>query len=652
MKNISQAVEQLARANKQLAIGKRYPAQVYSVTDRETTGAVECDVFFRDSADGRLTVQVRSTVDLAANDWIYIKPDPTAQGNYVFDGFVKGGGTGNNPLDAPQPWLQSPGVSTPVGEDFTIAPAPGGDINLSPSGGGVITGIDAEAVTFTPAVLTDWDGDVDPGEVNDALDQLAERVDDVEGTGYPFNVTTVDPANPAADYSSLEDALDNVVSGTILVAPGTYTVNNKTLAANVNLIGMDRDATIISCTASNICVTLSANCFMAWLTVNHTMTTASTIQTLYVTANSIELRDVIVTATNNGTGYATPMSVVGNVSGVRLVNCDLTGSANSGNGYGFSTTNSGGGPTVKIEGGTLTGASTSGTAYDLFIDTNSTVTLLGAVLANGAIYNSGTLQGAWLDAGGHRYHAEQHDIYPDGESNVDAGFWTRYVNRYGLSNYTSHAREGSGTPTGFTGWVTTPSNIYVTYDAAYTGYERGTFYRMMPANTSPYRSLLAYYSSSAITSASWMAGRFLVTGGTYVGLRVDNYDSSRAYALNERLYYYEILLYGSIPATQMTYNYGYYTYNGSSWTGPTNTAGTVVTVHPISEGITLAIYINYGANTCYGYIIGEHGKVSGYGSVAMYVDNGVTPFGARRAGCVVLNRSYEGSSWDWWYRSW
>lgn len=39
---------------------------------------------------------------------------------------------------------------------------------------------DASNVTFTPTTLTDWDGDSDPGNIDDALDQLAERVDDNE----------------------------------------------------------------------------------------------------------------------------------------------------------------------------------------------------------------------------------------------------------------------------------------------------------------------------------------------------------------------------------------------------------------------------------------------------------------------------------------
>lgn len=47
-----------------------------------------------------------------------------------------------------------------------------------------IEAIDAADVTYTPTVATDWDGDVDPGDLDDALNQLAERIDDVE----PFAV--------------------------------------------------------------------------------------------------------------------------------------------------------------------------------------------------------------------------------------------------------------------------------------------------------------------------------------------------------------------------------------------------------------------------------------------------------------------------------
>lgn len=42
---------------------------------------------------------------------------------------------------------------------------------------------DASAVTYTPVAAADWDGSVDPGNVDAALDQLAERVTDVETGG-------------------------------------------------------------------------------------------------------------------------------------------------------------------------------------------------------------------------------------------------------------------------------------------------------------------------------------------------------------------------------------------------------------------------------------------------------------------------------------
>jgi hypothetical protein len=42
---------------------------------------------------------------------------------------------------------------------------------------------DAGDITYTPAVAADWDSDTDPGDLDDAVNQLAERVDDLEGAG-------------------------------------------------------------------------------------------------------------------------------------------------------------------------------------------------------------------------------------------------------------------------------------------------------------------------------------------------------------------------------------------------------------------------------------------------------------------------------------
>jgi hypothetical protein len=70
--------------------------------------------------------------------------------------------------------------------DGTLAFLDDADVEhvLASTGGG----IDATNVTYTPFANTDWDSDTDPGDVNDALDQLAERVDDLESLGFVSTV--------------------------------------------------------------------------------------------------------------------------------------------------------------------------------------------------------------------------------------------------------------------------------------------------------------------------------------------------------------------------------------------------------------------------------------------------------------------------------
>jgi hypothetical protein len=59
-----------------------------------------------------------------------------------------------------------------------------------------VTATDAADITYTPDVAADWDSSTDPGDVDAALDQLADRVDDLEGAGaykwigYAYNDTT------------------------------------------------------------------------------------------------------------------------------------------------------------------------------------------------------------------------------------------------------------------------------------------------------------------------------------------------------------------------------------------------------------------------------------------------------------------------------
>jgi hypothetical protein len=74
--------------------------------------------------------------------------------------------------------------ATPANDDLVMTYDTSGTalktVQLSNLPGGTV---DASVITYTPTVLTDWDADADPGDVDNALDQLAERVDDLEGAG-------------------------------------------------------------------------------------------------------------------------------------------------------------------------------------------------------------------------------------------------------------------------------------------------------------------------------------------------------------------------------------------------------------------------------------------------------------------------------------
>lgn len=83
---------------------------------------------------------------------------------------------------------------------------------------------DASTTTYTPAVLTDWDGDADPGNVDGALDQLAERVDDLElgGGGTLAGLTDTNIGTPVQGEVLMVDALGDWVDGFLQAGKVTY----------------------------------------------------------------------------------------------------------------------------------------------------------------------------------------------------------------------------------------------------------------------------------------------------------------------------------------------------------------------------------------------------------------------------------------------
>lgn len=77
-------------------------------------------------------------------------------------------------------------------------------------------GIDSDDVTYTPTTPADWDGGADPGDVEQALDQLAERMTDLEGGGGGITALTGDVT--ASGPGSAAATLANTT-----VTPGSYT---------------------------------------------------------------------------------------------------------------------------------------------------------------------------------------------------------------------------------------------------------------------------------------------------------------------------------------------------------------------------------------------------------------------------------------------
>lgn len=70
--------------------------------------------------------------------------------------------------------------------------------------GTVVPHDDAQYITYTAKVLTDWDSDTDPGDIDTALDQLAERVDDNE----------IAIGTKADDTAVVHDTGDETIAGT------------------------------------------------------------------------------------------------------------------------------------------------------------------------------------------------------------------------------------------------------------------------------------------------------------------------------------------------------------------------------------------------------------------------------------------------------
>lgn len=86
---------------------------------------------------------------------------------------------------------------------------------------------DASVVTYNPAITTNWDSSTDPGDIDNALDQLAERVADIEsGSG------TIVPAANANDIFRVDNTNGSAFVGTINGSPSGATLTYSVVSGN------------------------------------------------------------------------------------------------------------------------------------------------------------------------------------------------------------------------------------------------------------------------------------------------------------------------------------------------------------------------------------------------------------------------------------
>lgn len=174
-------------------------------------------------------------VTLATGNRVLLTAQSTASQNGIW--VVAASGAPSRPSDfytgtsARGAFVPVLGGTVGAGRVYVCTSASGSDVvGTNSLTWSVVSGTpDASVVTYTPAVLTDWDGDADPGHVDDALDQLAERVDDLEG----LSTTIVDWKDScrAATTANITLSGEQTIDGVSVVAGNRVLVKDQSTAS-------------------------------------------------------------------------------------------------------------------------------------------------------------------------------------------------------------------------------------------------------------------------------------------------------------------------------------------------------------------------------------------------------------------------------------
>lgn len=120
---------------------------------------------------------------------------------------------------------------------------------------------DAADVTYTPADNTDWTGSADPGNVDDALDQLAERVTNIQGTGLDADASGfrgIPQNSQSGNYTTgAADAGKHLYHASGAGSGDTFTIDSNAnvayeIGTAITFVNMDSDAVSIAITSDTL----------------------------------------------------------------------------------------------------------------------------------------------------------------------------------------------------------------------------------------------------------------------------------------------------------------------------------------------------------------------------------------------------------------
>lgn len=192
---------------------------------------------------------------------------------------------------------------------------------------------DASIVTYTPGTLADWNSSADPGDTNDALNQLAARLKILEGSVGPtpdasaitYTPTTASDWTGSADPGDVDNALDQLAGRTkVLETHGGQSLvsgTDSTYDYLTNKIVAGTNVSIAVTGTTNKIMTISSSAGGASADNAEEMAWAGTGWNGTVTA--IRLADGILTTTPT-TLYTAPSGKSTRITSIIFNNTDAT----------------------------------------------------------------------------------------------------------------------------------------------------------------------------------------------------------------------------------------------------------------------------------------------------------------------------------------